>query len=210
MRIRKVELQELVFRRLIRRSRRGHLHPDQLLRVEKSDEEIVAPGRIERARAIARETGDRDMSQIVHDRHPLLGSRQIGDGLELVRPLIHPAEQPVDDGIAARLVIVEVDHSDNLPLGGEIDLDGIVRTRERMPLHVTAIRAARPDAGGKAFVHDRPVLLHHLVSLAPVAPIEPAVRVQERTMHIGRVARVIKAADDHLAPIGHAVVVGVG
>jgi hypothetical protein len=161
--------------------------------------------------AAACKTGpaDCDVTEVVHDRHGLQRARQAGDGLHLVGAFINTAVEPVHDGVAARLAVVEILRADDLALGREIDLHGVVAARERMPPHVVTAGLAGPDAAGEPLVHERAVLLHDLVPLASVAPVEAAVGMQEGAVHIRGVAGVLEASDDHLALVGDAVVIRV-
>src|SRR5207247_10456032 len=97
-----------------------------------------------------------------------------------------------------------------LALGREIDLHRIVAATERVPADIPAIGPARPDARREARVDWRSVLLFHVVAFAAVAPVQPAIRMQERAMHIRGVAGEIEVARDHLALVGDAVAIGVG
>ena len=151
------------------------------------------------------------MPVIVNHGHPLERSRQVRDHVEQVRPLVGSSRQPVHEGVAARLVVVEVDHADDVAVGGEIHLHRVVHATEGVPLHVLAVGTAGPDAGRLARVHHGTVAPHDLVALATVAPVEAAVRwVEEGAVDVGGVPGVLETADDHHAFVGDTVTITVG
>ena len=131
------------------------------------------------------------------------------DGFELVAAFIDAAVEPVNDGVSARLGVVEILHADDVAIRREIDFDGIVTAAERVPGDVGAVGPATPDTAGKRFIDQRAVLLHHLVAFATVAPVEASIRMQERAVDVCGVAGVVEAAHDHFTLVSDAVVVGV-
>ena len=149
------------------------------------------------------------MAEIVHHRHVLQRAGQAFDGFQLVRAIIDAAVNPVDQGVAARLRVVQVLHTDDFTFGREIDFHGIVAAAQGMPLHIAAIGLAAPDAAGQAIMYNCAFLADDLVALAPMAPVQPAVGMQEGTVNVRRVACVVKAADDQFALVRHAVAIGV-
>lgn len=204
-----VDLKKLVLRRGEGGAGGHESGADDLLRVEEGDEHIALPSGIQRPGAVEGGTRHGHMPEIVHDRHVLLRARQTDDSPQLVGALIDAAVKPVHEGVSPRLIVVEINHPEDVALGGEIDLDRVVHATERVPLHIAAVGLAGPDARRQAFVHDGPVFLDDVVTLAAVAPVEPAVGMQKRAVHIRRVTVKRVAPDDHLALIGHAVAVGV-
>ena len=67
------------------------------------------------------------------------------------------------------------------------------------------IWSCRPDGSDEGAV-----LLLHVVAFAAVAPVKASVGMQKRAMDVGGVAGVFETADDHLALVGDAIVVGIG
>lgn len=150
------------------------------------------------------------MAEVIHDGHGLKCAREMGNGFELICAFINATVEPVDDGIATRLGVVEVLHADDVARGGEIDFDGIVATAEGVPGDVAAVGLTAPDATGEGGIDRGAVLLFHIVSLAAMAPIKPSIGMEEGAVDIGGISGVIESTDDHFTLIGDSVVVGVG
>jgi hypothetical protein len=116
----------------------------------------------------------------------------------------------MDDRVASRLAVIKILHADDVALRREIDLDGIVPSEQRVPLYIAPIGPRAPDAGAAAFVNDLALPIGDPEAFPSVAPVEAAIRVQERSVDIRRIARVVEPRDDHFALIGHPIAVRVG
>ena len=210
-----MEFEELVFDGLVGAAAGGEFHADEALGVEVGDEEVLGclfagrSARITAIRAPEAAAADGDVAEVVHDGHGFEGAREMGDGFELVGPLVNAAIEPVDEGVAAGLGVVEVLHADDVAAAGEIDFDRVVTAAERVPGDIAAIWLAAPDAAGERGIDRCAVLLLHIVAFAAVAPVKAAVRMQKRAVDVSSIPGVVEAGDDLLALVGHAVVVGI-
>jgi hypothetical protein len=154
--------------------------------------------------------GDGDVAEVVDDGHFLEGAGEAFDGFHLVGAFIDAAIEPVHEGVAPGVGVVEVDGADEIAFGGEGETGGVVGTAEGVPLNVGAVGVAGPDAGGEAFADERAVFLFDVVVFAAVAPVEAAIGVELGAVDVGGVAGVVEAGDDFFPLVGDAVVVGVG
>jgi len=206
----RVKLEELVLTSAIGGAVGDQFHACDALGVEVRDEDLSLPSGIQRAGMQQTKAGDGDVAEVMDDGQ-IDGAGQAGDGLELIGARVDAAVEPVDEDVAARLAVEEIDRTDDVALGSEDDLHRVVGAAQGVPLDIGAIGIAGPDAGGEAVVHQRAILLDDMVAFAAVAPIEAAIGgIQKRAVDVGGVAGVVEAAHDHLALVGHAVAIGVG
>src|SRR5262245_15157442 len=115
------------------------------------------------------------MPEVMNEGHRIQRARKADDGLELVLARIYPAPEPMHDRIAARVGEVDVDRAEDFALGREVNLGGIVCATQRVPAHIRAVGATRPDARREPGMDQGAVLLLHVVALAAVAPVEAAI-----------------------------------
>jgi hypothetical protein len=70
--------------------------------------------------------GDGDVAEVVDDGHFLEGAREALDDLHEIDALIDAAVEPVHEGVAAGVGVVEVDGADEVAVRGEVEAGGVV------------------------------------------------------------------------------------
>ncbi len=145
-----------------------------------------------------------------HDGHKLARTHQAIFGNPVAGLGIHAAFGPVHQGIAqASLRIGEVGFgADGLRCFGESQLDGIVHASCRNPFQPRSVGAETPDAA-RTPLHPFAFFGRNVETRAGTGHIEPAVGRGKGANDAVGVDVQHPARQNHLAFVGHAVVIGI-
>jgi hypothetical protein len=180
----------------------NQLHAAHLVRVEERHVHTAIKPR-------ATQPGHCHVSEGEHGRQQIAGGDKLIPLPHEVGARIESALHPVDERVAARLVLENVDRTDHLALIGEDQLDGIVEAAGRVAAEIGAVRADGEHTARPAAADDIARFIADFVAVAALHEVDAPTGMQERSVDIRRVADVAEVADEQLPPVGHAIAIEV-